>query len=208
MPKKIILLVLAGTFSIGLTGQELIPVNFSQPPMLKAFAGNDTIIITNQSVTLGGNPTAIGGTPSFVYSWTPTEGLNDPTSPNPIATPVTSITYILTVSDLRGCQAVHQVYIRVDPSSGIDLKGTFESITIYPNPSDGNFRIKGLDDCQQKELLVQVINRLGQVVFEQKCEYGSFSSALTIDSGITEPGVYFVKIRLNDRVLSDRLIIK
>lgn len=40
-----------------------------------------------------------GGTGNFTYSWTPTQGLSDPHSPNPIATPTEETTYQCHVSD-------------------------------------------------------------------------------------------------------------
>ena len=43
--------------------------------------------------------TAGGGTGIFTYSWTPTQGLSDPHSPNPIATPTEETTYQCHVSD-------------------------------------------------------------------------------------------------------------
>lgn len=43
--------------------------------------------------------TAGGGTGNFTYSWTPTQGLSDPHSPNPTATPTEGTTYQCHVSD-------------------------------------------------------------------------------------------------------------
>jgi hypothetical protein len=48
----------------------------------------DTSICRGQSVQL----TATGGT---TYSWTPTAGLNAPTSANPVATPTVTTTYVV-----------------------------------------------------------------------------------------------------------------
>lgn len=54
------------------------------------------------------------GTPT--YSWTPTAGLSDPTIPNPVATPATSTTYVLNVTDgATGCIGSASVYIGVGP---------------------------------------------------------------------------------------------
>ncbi|MBI4648487.1 MAG: hypothetical protein HY738_18375, partial [Bacteroidia bacterium] len=55
---------------------------------LIADAGEDKIIIYNESTQIGGNPTATGGIPPYSYNWSPAEGLDAPNSPNPIASPV------------------------------------------------------------------------------------------------------------------------
>jgi gliding motility-associated-like protein len=52
-------------------------------------AGNDTTICNGNSVQLNGS----GG---LIYSWTPTNGLNNPNIANPIATPQATTTYHLT----------------------------------------------------------------------------------------------------------------
>jgi len=55
------------------------------------------------SVTLGGAPTAAGGSPPLAYLWSPACGLDDPASANPSASPTATTTYSLTVSDAAGC---------------------------------------------------------------------------------------------------------
>lgn len=49
---------------------------------------------------------AIGGTGSYSYSWSPSLGLSDPLSPNPIATPSNNTTYSCTVNDGYSTQTV------------------------------------------------------------------------------------------------------
>jgi len=52
-------------------------------------------------VLLGANVT--GGAGNYSYSWTPVDGLNDPTLLNPEATPGMTTTYTLTVTDDNSC---------------------------------------------------------------------------------------------------------
>jgi len=58
------------------------------------------------------------------YDWSPTTGLNNPTIKNPIATPATSTTYTVIVTDGNGCTATDEVTITIaEPTSadaGID----------------------------------------------------------------------------------------
>ncbi|KAA3609214.1 MAG: T9SS C-terminal target domain-containing protein [Calditrichaeota bacterium] len=73
----------------------------SPPPVVDA--GADHFITEYQSVQLGASPTASSGTPPFTYSWTPTAGLDDPNSANPVAAPNSATEYTVTVTDAAGC---------------------------------------------------------------------------------------------------------
>lgn len=57
------------------------------------------------------NMFAAGGTS---FSWSPAAGLSDPNSANPIATPLTSTKYYVTVSDATGCSKLDSVTINVN----------------------------------------------------------------------------------------------
>ena len=72
---------------------------------LVANAGNLQNICLGSSVTLGGNPTAGGGTPPYSYTWNPATGLNSASIANPTATPTTTSSYTLTVTDGVGATA-------------------------------------------------------------------------------------------------------
>ncbi len=54
-----------------------------------------------QSVTL--SSTASGGTPGYSYSWSPTTGVNSPTSASTSVSPTVTTTYTLTATDANGC---------------------------------------------------------------------------------------------------------
>lgn len=73
------------------------------PPTVNA--GIDVTICQGESVTLGGNPTATGGSESgaYVYTWTPSSGLSSTSVANPTATPSATTTY--TVNVHRGTPA-------------------------------------------------------------------------------------------------------
>lgn len=62
------------------------------------FGEMDTLFICDSS-SFFLNP---GANPNLVYQWSPTEGLDDPTSPNPIASPTESTTYSVTITDSSG----------------------------------------------------------------------------------------------------------
>ena len=79
----------------------------------QVFPGNNQTISYGQSVTLGGNPSASGNGP-FNYNWSPSNsGLNGYSLSNPSATPLSTTTYTLHVSDGNGCSNTNDVTITV-----------------------------------------------------------------------------------------------
>ncbi len=68
-----------------------------------------------QSINL--SSTVTGGTPGYSYSWSPATGLNNPAIANPVASPVVTTTYTLTVTDSRGCTRNLDITINVLPLS-------------------------------------------------------------------------------------------
>ena len=74
-------------------------------------AGSDTIINQGAPVTLNGNVT--GGSLPYTLLWTPSSYLSDNDILNPVATPNSSITYTLSVTDANSCSATDNVYIGV-----------------------------------------------------------------------------------------------
>jgi hypothetical protein len=87
---------------------------------LAADAGPDKQITNGSTVTLDGAATGASGTYSF--SWSPATALSDPSSATPMASPTTTTTYILTVTDTvnTGLTATDSVTITVIPAVSAD----------------------------------------------------------------------------------------
>jgi hypothetical protein len=62
----------------------------------------------------GGN-TQLNATGGTVYSWSPTDGLDDANISNPTANPSTTTTYTVTVSAGNGCEDTDEVIVTVNP---------------------------------------------------------------------------------------------
>lgn len=73
-----------------------------------AEAGPGEAICIGESIQLFGSG-------SIQYGWSPAFSLDNPTIPQPIATPDTTTTYYLTVTDPFGCQGIDSVIIPVLP---------------------------------------------------------------------------------------------
>ncbi len=94
----------------GCTDFDVITVTINPAPIVDA--GPDTTICLGESVIIGGSPT---GPASASYLWVPSASLNDDTLANPLATPLVTTQYIVTVTDSNGCIAMDTMLITVNP---------------------------------------------------------------------------------------------
>ena len=88
-------------------------INVSPRPT--ASAGNNTSICKGSAISIGGNPTASGGTPGYTYLWTPSNGLNSTNIANPMASPTATTTYTVSVTDVNGCSNISTTTVTVHP---------------------------------------------------------------------------------------------
>lgn len=107
-------------------------------------AGDDVTINEGESTILNGS--LMGGIPTYAYSWTPTTGLSNPAIMNPVATPLATTTYTLTVTDMYGVVDSDEVTVTVLPAFQpvvTDLKVFLEGPF---NGSGMNTNIRALPD--------------------------------------------------------------
>ncbi len=104
--------VLTVTDGVGCVATDSIVIDVNQKPF--AHAGADAVICSGATVLLG--DTATGGTPPYLYSWSPSSGLSAATDAMPLAAPTSTTIYTVTVTDGKGCTAADQVLVTVNPS--------------------------------------------------------------------------------------------
>ncbi|MEQ8625624.1 MAG: PKD domain-containing protein, partial [Vicingaceae bacterium] len=92
--------------------EESITVN----PIALANAGADRTICFGDTAKLGGNPT---GLPGSNFSWSPSLDLNNVSISNPLAFPLSTTNYFLSVTDQNGCVNFDTVEVSVNPLPNI-----------------------------------------------------------------------------------------
>lgn len=101
------------TLLLFLTGFFICAETFAQT--LVVDAGATSQICPGSSHTLGGTPTASGGTPPYTYSWSPSTNLSNTNTSNPIASPSSPTWYYLMVTDAAGNVGYDTVGVDLNP---------------------------------------------------------------------------------------------
>ena len=100
-----------------------------------ANAGLNKSICNGSNTTIGGSPTASGGSGSgYTYLWIPSTGLSSSTVANPTASPTTTTTYKLVVSDGAGC---------VSDTSTVTVYVSGSTTAYLANQSSINYLVTG-----------------------------------------------------------------
>ncbi len=125
-----------------------------------------------------GDPTQIllNGDPNFTYTWSPEDGLDDPTSSNPLATPDESTTYSVTVTDGM-CEVTGEVDVLVIREEA-SIDGEISEI-----------------DCDGNATLISSNSIDADVEWSTDPEFGDIISTETsIDVTVDEIETFYVRI--------------
>ena len=133
-----------------------VTVTVIPPPVI--FIGNDTSVIGGQPVPL--NVEDINNSGFSSYTWTPAEGLSDPSIRNPVASVYQSATYTVVASTSSGCEASASISLKVYSAAGIFVPNAFT-----PNGDGHNDVLKALPVGIARFQYFAVYARWGQRVF-------------------------------------------
>lgn len=96
-------------------------IHWLLPPT--ADAGEDVTICRGEN-------TALNATGGVEYLWSPTTGLSNPNISNPIASPLTTTTYTVSVTDANGCTDIDQIIVTVNQLPNVTISPANPSICI------------------------------------------------------------------------------
>jgi hypothetical protein len=180
----------------------------NQPAVLDAQAGNDQLICQGAEATLGGNPTASGGYGGYVYTWTPTTGLNTATAANPTSMPNASTTYFLSITDSLGCTAFDTMTVALDTCVGLIPGVGIASFEVYPNPSTGRITISVAMEQATDLILLEVIDISGKVVLRKQFSQPTLvlNEQLQLD-GLAK-GSYTIQMQADGQKVSRKMILQ
>lgn len=192
MNKKIIL-VATGLIFAGLSGFSQSPVvlTVTQSSPLLANAGTDVRINSGESVTIGGNPSASMGYEGYIYLWSPAQGLNNPTLANPTASPTTTTTYSLTVTDAKNCTATDEVTVTVGAAT-VETTPSGLAVRCYPNPVADELLIEMTGITS--DLTIRLISPLGKEMAIRTVLATSLPVSERIPMLDLPAGIYFLQV--------------
>lgn len=179
-------IVRSGACNIDTTSHVIITI----VPAPTVNAGNDKSITQGQSITLDGLGT---GNPL----WSPVTGLNNPAVFLPSASPNSTTTYILTVTDSNACVNSDTVVITVIQSI---FKGM---ISNYFSPNgDGindNWYVEGIQNFPDNEVFIY--NIYGREVYSKKAYSNDWQG--TFNGSELPDGTYYyvIKFENSDKIL-------
>jgi hypothetical protein len=148
-------------------------------PGASANAGSDKIVCYGASTPIGVSPTA-----GYLYSWSPSDHLDNAVVSNPSASPLNSALYVLTSTNSVGCTAKDTVSIIVDSLSAVIIRSgdtlistpgiiyqwlSYGNIITDPHPqpqkqfiswpSDYSIRIIDVNGCQATSNIISTPER-------------------------------------------------
>jgi hypothetical protein len=137
------------------------------------------------------------GTPPYSFLW----NTNDTTQS---IIPDTNGVYWCVVTDANGCQDWTNQYIL----TGTNINELNSSkLSIYPNPTKGLLNIE-FDMVGSKEVSLFIINVLGDIVYQETIDNTIFKYTNKFDLANYSKGVYFVKLKKEDGVVTHKLILQ
>jgi len=131
------------------------------------------------------------------YSWMPTDGVSDPTSPNPIITPTVPTTYYLTTAytdDTGRCQSRDSLVVNVIDPDTLDCNKIFIPSAFTPGSSFGRNDVFGLSNpfVVTDFISFEVFDRWGGRVFAAKDAEDKWDGAA--QGQPLNPGVFLYRL--------------
>jgi gliding motility-associated-like protein len=157
-------------------------------------AGEDLRVFIEEVFSIGGDPTSPD---EVTYLWIPNPmSVFDSTSSNPAGFLLESEDFVVTVTDVNGCQSTDTVFVEVLPD--LDITSGFT-----PN-GDGVNDSWIIDNIELfPSMAVHVFNRWGVEVFESQGYNANIAWDGTYEGSFLPSGTYYFTIELNDARFPD-----
>jgi len=101
---------------------------------------------------------------------------------------------------------IKEIQIIVTSGAGInDNNYTFDNLSIFPNPSDGNYTLQFINN-KSGTVEVNVFNILGKEVYSEKLETTAGINHANIDLSGLSDGIYFLRAKIDENLYSAKII--
>jgi hypothetical protein len=189
------LLTVSNSICPGGLSPSSIVIGINPPPTaaFTATVSNDSVVLLNTS------------TMATSYSWNSGTNSNWVSGTNPVFVYGVSGTYVITLATAGPCgvDTTQQTVVVVVPVSNESL---LEEMTlgIYPNPSEGKFRVELPNELQNQELLVQITDLAGKIVYSgQRKEQKDLTLELNASAGI-----YLLQLNGAGKIWKGKVVVR
>lgn len=111
--------------------------------------------------------------------------------------------YMVTVIDVNGCSSTSANFGYTTVESILSNS----EIAVYPNPSTGHFVID-LVSVGNGQIIIQMENYLGQLVYRKSLDYTENQNAINIDVSFLRPGMYTMEIIVADKRVVRKIVLQ
>lgn len=173
--------------------------NVQQVPEFEMAA--DTSICHNHVITLDASADNAES-----YLWTPGDITTPEITIDSTGVGIGTITYTVAATAANGCETEKSIEVTFEDCTGIPEQEDGLGIAVFPNPSDGSFKLTMQTNTPQKAS-IQIIDQNGKEVYGQ--EEITVNGKLTRDMDLNQlaGGVYFLKIISEDDLYTRKIII-
>jgi hypothetical protein len=206
--KKLILLLLSFV-PLFMNGQKVVILSVVQPPEFGfSVSKHDTTILKGNSIVLGNDLVVFGGSGSYSYKWSPNTALNNSIILHPVASPIDTTTYTLTVTDKNGCSFSVNYTVNVktpNVSSELIVAQPNLNAILFPNPNEGSFKVI-LTGKSTKKIELIVIDKAGKELKRQTIRNFTGDQTEILQLHLVS-GIYTLRIHSERETLSRQFII-
>lgn len=150
------------------------------------------VVLDNNNGTATAQPT--GGTAPYSYLWS--ANANNQTTA--MATGLFATTYLVTVTDSRGCVISDSVTISV----GINQIASLETFDLYPNPNQGSFLVE-LGFKEKMEGFLEIKDVLGKRILKRSIEGQEIQEWIQLEDKAA--GIYFLSLNVGGQIVTRKM---
>ena len=202
----ILLLVLSLPTTI-LWGQININVQLDQYEALQINSVENLQVCAGSKVVLGQNLIVSNNVGDVFYNWSPMYKMDDPTSASPTAVINASTSFIVSVTDTRGCTVQREITVSTRLCDDL-IKQEGRLLKIYPNPAHEMIMVELPFIDFERSVDLRIINSLGQTVVQSKHHEGDFEQVIRVNIQDQKPGIYFLQLISGNKLYNERIQIQ
>jgi len=172
--------------------------------------GSDTLVLSSYitvystppfpTITVNGNVLTSSNASGYQWQF---NSVDIPGATNQSYTATQTGYYTVIITDENGCVSSATVYVEI---TGIENVFGDPGISVYPNPSNGNFVVTFSGAAAVDAGSIEIVNALGQTVFSTEEQLSvAYKTEIEIN-GITS-GVYFLEVKTKDGFFRKKILI-